>query len=943
MNSTCKIGMRESCNSITELCKALTAHKVHLCTIINAINTQMKYSTCFRAILSHGWAIAFLLILLSVFVPCFNSIAQCNLTNLGAATAPAGCTTYTLSGPAGAYWQTTFTNGVSYTFTYAANGNAQAGGMCINGVVQSTPYTSSALSGTVNIGIKKANTTWSSTSATLTYRTTAPTTATAGGAQTTDCGLTSTSLGGNTPTIGTGTWTETSGGGTSTYSSVNSGSSTATATTYGNYTYTWTINNGGCTSAATTGTITYNQSPTITTSPSTTAYTACIRGSFGSISVAAAGAGLSYQWYSNTSNSNSSGTSLGSANGAQTAIYTPQASVAGTLYYFCKVSGTCSPAATSNVSGSYTVAAQPIIYINPTSSQTVCQTSSVTLTAAATSSISGGTFSYQWYYNATTNNNTTGSAISGASGTGLASNASATYNLITNNASTTSPGGTSVAGGPYYYYCVFTPSGTGCNPVTTNTAAVTIYAAPTSASITEAINPCSGGYVTAVDITGGTSPYTFDLSCSGWYTGPVPIQIDASGAATCTLGSVTDAHGCPCNSVTGNPVTFGTRSLTTGGTEPCPIPAHTTQNFFDATARLMATVTSGATALGSTSITVAVDTSVQKTPTSPSAGYPDYSTNAQSYLQRHFVITPTTSAAANICLYISDSEVNNLVTASASDNHGAPAFYQTFAANLSNANITKYNGGAGSGTQQTPGNHASPPVVITSIIATHNPTVDGTQYINTWSLCFNVGSFSGFYINASNVHNDPLPVTLITFTATAIDNKYIELDWATASETDNSGFQIERGTDGIVYDAVGWAAGHGTSSTINNYQYEDLTALPGMLYYYRLKQIDVDGNFVYSNIASASLTGSSSFNLENLFPNPASNEVSIGVISNINTTAVIIITDMLGRTILKEDWPLAIGYNTNQFGISTVPAGEYEVTIYTDSGRSSKRLVILRR
>jgi surface protein len=86
---------------------------------------------------------------------------------------------------------------------------------------------------------------------------------------------------------------------------------------------------------------------------STATQTRCITVAFTPITVTATGVGLTYQWYSNAANSNSGGTSLGSANGAQTNSYTPQSSVAGTLYYYCVVSGTCGSDVTSAVSGAF--------------------------------------------------------------------------------------------------------------------------------------------------------------------------------------------------------------------------------------------------------------------------------------------------------------------------------------------------------------------------------------------------------------------------------------------------------------------------------------------------------------------------------------------------------------------------------------------------------------
>ncbi|MCK0127009.1 hypothetical protein MWU76_21655, partial [Gelidibacter sp. F2691] len=109
------------------------------------------------------------------------------------------------------------------------------------------------------------------------------------------------------------------------------------------------------------------------------------------------GAGLKYQWYSNTNNLNSGGTLLA---GATSSTYTPVTSTAGTLYYYVTVSGTCTPEATSSVSGAVTVNAPPAITGEPsTAPQTLCLNADATeLSVAAT----GAGLKYQWYSN--TNN-----------------------------------------------------------------------------------------------------------------------------------------------------------------------------------------------------------------------------------------------------------------------------------------------------------------------------------------------------------------------------------------------------------------------------------------------------------------------------------------------------------------------------------------------------------
>jgi len=411
-----------------------------------------------------------------------------------------------------------------------------------------------------------------------------------------------------------------------------------------------------------------------------------------------------------------------------------------------------------------------------------------------------------------------------------------------------------------------------------------------------------------------------------------------------------DANGCAAINTSPNSASFiPSRVLTSGNTQTCNIPADSTKVFFDASANLMATVTSGSTALGNTTVIATIDgtdgsaSSVMQTPSAATTGNPDFSSVPQSYLQRHFNITPANNGPANICLYISDAEVSALNTASTSDNH---TYYAPFLTDLSNVNITQYDGydtshGGSPSTAETPGNHAYRTVItVSSITATQNPIVDGQQFNNTWALCFNVNNFSGFYIHAANPGPDPLPVTLVSFTANALDNKYIALDWTTAMEINNAGFELERSIDGVNYADIGWVAGHGNSTVVNNYQYDDMTAMPGIVYYYRLKQEDVDGHFAYSNIAEAMLTGDKGFTLEKMYPNPANSQVSIGVISNVNTPATITMTDMLGRDVLTEEWPMAIGYNINQFDVSKFAGGTYTVTISSGTIRTTNKLVI---
>ena len=258
-------------------------------------------------------------------------------------------------------------------------------------------------------------------------------------------------------------------------------------------------------------------------SQSTGGHTTCIGGSFSPITVTATGIGLTYQWFSNTSASNSGGTSLGAGNGAQTNSYTPQASVAGTLYYYCTVTGTCGPAATSTVSGAFIVDPATTASISGGSSPICYNTSPGTLTA--TGGGGNGTYSYLWYKNGISTGNTNQDYSPGA---------------LTANAS---------------FYCAIT-SGS-CTAVNSNTITITVYG-NLSADISGGSSPIcyntAPGTLLATG-SGGTGSYTYQ-----WYTTTGVI----SGATNSTYepGFLTSTTGFYCAVTSGSCGTVNTPTTT---------------------------------------------------------------------------------------------------------------------------------------------------------------------------------------------------------------------------------------------------------------------------------------------------------------------------------------------------------------------------------------------
>jgi hypothetical protein len=187
-----------------------------------------------------------------------------------------------------------------------------------------------------------------------------------------------------------------------------------------------------------------------------------------------------------------------------------------------------------------------------------------------------------------------------------------------------------------------------------------------------------------------------------------------------------------------------------------------------------------------------------------------------------------------------------------------------------------------------------------------------------------------------------LPVTLMYLTATPVANSFIKLDWATASEINNKGFEIERSTDGVAFETIGWMDGHGNSNQQIDYSYNDKTVAPNSVYYYRLKQVDEDGVFAYSNIVSGAIIGTNGFAVESLRPNPANNKVTVQVVSLADQNATISVTDMLGREVSTQAWLISEGFNGTDIDLTALAAGTYNVVVKSQNQYFTTKLVVSR-
>jgi hypothetical protein len=225
----------------------------------------------------------------------------------------------------------------------------------------------------------------------------------------------------------------------------------------------------GCTNTAS-SVVTINEVPSIT-SQNTPAESICQNATASAMSVTATGTGLTYQWYSNETSSNTGGTIV---SGATSSSFTPSTSSLGTKYYYCVVGGTCSPSVTSDVSGDIAVQGPLAGTISVSGGSSVCSGSSKTLT------LSGHSGSIQWQSSA---NNSTWTDISGST--------EPIFNTGALNATT--------------YYRAKLTSGS-CSAVYTSAEVITVISLP-SVSISGNTTICNGSSTTLT--ASGASTYAW--------------------------------------------------------------------------------------------------------------------------------------------------------------------------------------------------------------------------------------------------------------------------------------------------------------------------------------------------------------------------------------------------------------------------------------------------
>lgn len=207
----------------------------------------------------------------------------------------------------------------------------------------------------------------------------------------------------------------------------------------------------------------------------------------------------------------------------------------------------------------------------------------------------------------------------------------------------------------------------------------------------------------------------------------------------------------------------------------------------------------------------------------------------------------------------------------------------------------------------------------------------------------------GWYVDnvKISVYNSTVPVELVSFNAEIFNNR-VELTWMTATETNNKGFEIQKcltqtlseGESFQTWETIGFVNGYGTTTIPQSYSFADANLKSGK-YFYRLKQIDFDGTFEYSNIIEVDFAPIRSFVLDQNYPNPFNPTTKISWQSPVSSRQILKVYDILGNEIatLVDEYKEAGRYEI-EFDAAELASGIYLYKLQAGNFIETKKMLL---
>jgi uncharacterized membrane protein len=188
---------------------------------------------------------------------------------------------------------------------------------------------------------------------------------------------------------------------------------------------------------------------------------------------------------------------------------------------------------------------------------------------------------------------------------------------------------------------------------------------------------------------------------------------------------------------------------------------------------------------------------------------------------------------------------------------------------------------------------------------------------------------------------NPVPVELTSFAA-AYENNKVLLDWTTNSELNNQGFDVESRTQNSQWNKIGFVNGNGTTTETNSYQFID-NSITSNKYYYRLKQVDFDGSFEYSNVVEVDINAVTEFTLNQNYPNPFNPSTKISFTLPQSTNVKLSVFNLLGEKVAElVNEVKSSGFYEVDFNGTDLTSGMYLYRLETGEFVSTRKMTLIK-
>jgi hypothetical protein len=293
----------------------------------------------------------------------------------------------------------------------------------------------------------------------------------------------------------------------------------------------------------------------------------------------------------------------------------------------------------------------------------------------------------------------------------------------------------------------------------------------------------------------------------------------------------------------------------------------------------------------------------------------------QPYLPRRWTIKPVNNTDVTVTLYFTADEL-----AALSSKANIPPSQFSFSG--LDLNVTKFPGGgfdvpSGTINFTPPCTGACSPggEFVPSVFSPHG---------NGYKAVFDVNSFSTFYVHPNSYPFSPLPVELVLFTGWN-ENTVNRLQWITASEQNTLKFEIQKNTGNGIWNTIGFKDAAGSSNVRITYNFNDVNPSVGDNYY-RLKIIDIDGTFSYTDVISIKLNEAVVNNFSAIYPNPTDGWLNVEIQSTANYDTKIAVYDIVGKKVLDKQYTLVKGVNILKMDFANLSKGAYVIQFNDNKG-----------